>query len=52
MIVKHLRSSSTYIRDLCHQAYPSLLMLNKKDMNFVAALSYHEATIITQTMLK
>ena len=24
----------------------------QKDMNFVAALSYHEATIITQTMLK
>ena len=42
----------SYIRDLCHQAYPLLLMLNKKDMNFVAALSYHEATIITQTMLK
>ena len=42
----------SHIRDLCHQAYPALLMLNKKDMNFVAALSYHEATIITQTMLK
>ena len=40
------------IRDLCHQAYPALLQLNNKDMNFVAALSYHEATIITQTMLK
>jgi len=40
------------IRDLCHQAYPALLMLNKKDMNFIAALSFHEATIITQTMLK
>ena len=42
----------SYIRDLCHQAYPALLMLNKKDMNFIAALSFHEATIITQTMLK
>ena len=42
----------SYIRDLCHQAYPALLMLNKKDMNFVAALSFHEATIITRTMLK
>ena len=41
-----------HIRDLCHQAYPALLMLNKKDMNFIAALSFHEATIITQTMLK
>jgi hypothetical protein len=41
-----------YIRDLCHQAYPALLMLNQKDMNFVAALSFHEATIITQTMLR
>ena len=27
-------------------------MLNKKDMNFIAALSFHEATIITRTMLK
>ena len=42
----------SHIRDLCHQAYPALLMLNKKDMNFIAALSYHEATIVTQTMLK
>ena len=42
----------SYIRELCHQAYPALLMLNKKDMNFIAALSFHEATIITQTMLK
>ena len=41
-----------HIRDLCHQSYPALLMLNKKDMNFVAALSCHEATIITRTMLK
>jgi hypothetical protein len=41
-----------HIRELCHQAYPALLMLNKKDMNFIAALSFHEATIITQTMLK
>ena len=42
----------SYIRDLCHQSYPALLMLNKKDMNFIAALSFHEATIITQTMLR
>ena len=41
-----------HIRELCHEVYPALLMLNKKDMNFVAALSFHEATIITQTMLK
>ena len=41
-----------HIRELCHQAYPALLMLNKKDMNFIAALSFHEATIITQTMLR
>ena len=27
-------------------------MLNKKDMHFIAALSFHEATIITQTMLR
>lgn len=42
----------SHIRDLCHRAYPALLTLNKKDMNFIAALSFHEATIITQTMLK
>ena len=41
-----------HIRDLCHGAYPALLSLNSKDMNFIAALSFHEATIITQTMLK
>ena len=41
-----------HVRELCHQAYPALLTPNNKDMNFVAALSYHEATIITQTMLK
>ena len=41
-----------HVRELCHQAYPALLTLNNKDMNFVAALSYYEATIITQTMLK
>ena len=39
------------IRDLCHQAYPALIMLNKKDMNFIAGLSFREASIITQTML-
>ena len=41
-----------HVSELCHQAYPALLMLNKKDMNFIAALSFHEATIITRTMLK
>ena len=46
------KAQFNHIRDLCHQAYPALLMLNKKDMNFLAALSYHEATIITQTMLR
>ena len=41
-----------HIRDLCHQAYPALLQLNNKDMSFVAALSCHAATIITETMLR
>jgi len=41
-----------HVRELCHQAYPALLTLNNKDMNFIAALSFHEANIITQTMLK
>jgi len=40
-----------YIRELTHQAYPALLRLNRQDMNFTAALSFHEASIITQTML-
>ena len=46
------KAQFNHIRVLCHQAYPALLMLNKKDMNFIAALSFHEATIITQTMLR
>ena len=46
------KAQFNHIRDLCHQAYPALLMLNSQDINFVAALSFHEATIITQTMLK
>ena len=46
------REQFNHVRELCHQAYPALLTLNNNDMNFVAALSYHEATIITQTMLK
>ena len=41
-----------YIRELTHQAYPALLRLNRQEMNFTAALSFHEASIITQTMLK
>ena len=40
-----------YIRELTHQAYPALLRLNRQEMNFTAALSFHEASIITQTML-
>ena len=41
-----------HIRNLCHKAYPALLSLNKKDMNFTTSLSFHEANIITHSMLK
>ena len=41
----------SHIRDLCHQVYPALLSLNN-NMNFIAALSFHEASMITQTMLR
>lgn len=40
------------IRDAALELYPALLKLDKKQMNSAAALQYHEATIITQSMLK
>lgn len=41
-----------YIRDLCLDAYPSLKYLDKEYINFVNDLSYHEANILTETLLK
>ena len=40
-----------YIRDLCLQAYPALKCLNKERFNFINDLSYHEADILTKTLL-
>ena len=39
------------IRDLCLQAYPALKCLNKERFNFINDLSYHEADILTRTLL-
>ena len=40
-----------YIRDLCLQSYPALKFLNKERFNFINDLSYHEADILTLTLL-
>ena len=40
-----------YIRDLCLQAYPALKCLDNEYFNFTNALSYHEANILTQTLI-
>ncbi len=40
-----------YIRDLCIDAYPSLKCLNKERLNFTNDLSFHEANILTETLL-
>ena len=40
------------IRNAALQIYPCLKHLNKKRMNFVCALSFHEAEILTQTLLQ
>jgi len=40
------------IRNAALQMYPCLKQLNKKRMNFVNALSFHEAEILTQTLLQ
>ena len=39
------------IRDLCLHAYPALKCLNKERFNFINNLSYHEADILTRTIL-
>ena len=41
-----------HIRDLCLDAYPALKCLDKNKLNFVNDLSYHEAQILTQTLLR
>ena len=40
------------IRDLALDMYPALNDLNKKHMNFTDALSFHEANILTNTLLQ
>jgi hypothetical protein len=40
-----------YIRDLCLEAYPALKCLDKERLNFTNDLSYHEANILTETLL-
>ena len=40
------------IRDLALKMYPALNDLNKKHMNFTDALSFHEANILTNTLLQ
>ena len=40
------------IRDLALEMYPALNDLNKKNMNFTDALSFHEANILTNTLLQ
>ena len=40
-----------YIRDLCLQSYPALKFLNEERFNFINDLSYHEADILTLTLL-
>ena len=40
------------IRDLALEMYPALNDLNKKHINFTDALSFHEANILTNTLLQ
>ena len=40
------------IRDLALDMYPALKELNKEHMNFTDALSFHEANILTNTLLQ
>jgi hypothetical protein len=40
-----------HIRDLCLEAYPALKCLDKGRFNFTNDLSYHEADILTRTLL-
>ena len=41
-----------YIRDLCLEVYPALKCLDKGRLNFTNELSYHEANILTETLLR
>ena len=40
------------IRDLALDMYPALNDLNKKHFNFIDALSFHEANILTNTLIE
>ena len=40
------------IRDICLQTYPALKFLDNKRFNFTNDLSYHEAYILTETILR
>ena len=40
------------IRDLALDMYPALKELNKEHMNFTDALSFHEANILTNTLIE
>ena len=40
-----------HIRDLCIDAYPALKCLDKERLNFTNDLSFHEANILTKTLL-
>ena len=40
-----------HIRHLCIDAYPALKCLDKDNLNFANDLSYHEANILTKTLL-
>ena len=41
-----------HIRDLCLDAYPALKCLDKERLNFTNELSYHEANVLTETLLR
>ena len=40
------------IRDICLQTYPALKFLDNKRFNFTNDLYYHEANILTETILR
>ena len=40
-----------HIRDLCLEAYPALKCLDQERFNFTNDLSFHEAAILTETLL-
>ena len=40
-----------HIRDLCIDAYPALKFLDKEQLNFTNDLSFHEANVLTETLL-